>query len=76
MHQTAPWIQPGWSGHIVLEIKNHGPARVELTPLLDRPCQLVFFRLTSALPETLGYGTRAGETYANQRHPLQHDASP
>jgi dCTP deaminase len=73
MHQTAPWIQPGWSGRIVLEIKNHGPARIELTPLLDRPCQIVFFRLTSALPETLGYGTRAGETYANQRHPLHPD---
>jgi dCTP deaminase len=72
MHQTAPWIQPGWSGRIVLEIKNHGPARVELTPLLDRPCQLVFFRLTSALPEALGYGVRASETYANQKHPLQH----
>src|SRR5215469_1479325 len=31
MHQTAPWIQPGWSGPIVLEIKNHGPVKVELT---------------------------------------------
>jgi dCTP deaminase len=72
MHQTAPWIQPGWSGRIVLEIKNHGPARVELTPLLDCPCQLVFFRLTSTVPERLGYGARVGETYANQRHPLQH----
>jgi dCTP deaminase len=73
MHQTAPWIQPGWSGRIVLEIKNHGPARVELTPLLDRPCQLVFFALGNALPEAMGYGRRAGEAFANQRHPLQHD---
>lgn len=75
MHQTAPWIQPGWSGRIVLEIKNHGPARVELTPLLDRPCQIVFFQLTSPLPETLAYGSRASETFANQTHPLVHDVS-
>jgi dCTP deaminase len=73
MHQTAPWIQPGWSGKIVLEIKNHGPAKIELTPLLDRPCQLVFFQLSSPLPEAMGYGSRAGETFANQKHPLQHD---
>jgi dCTP deaminase len=25
MHQTAPWIQPGWSGQITLEIRNSGP---------------------------------------------------
>lgn len=72
MHQTAPWIQPGWSGPIVLEIKNHGPARVELTPLLDRPCQLTFFQLTSALPDALAYGGKAGDSYANQSHPLEH----
>jgi dCTP deaminase len=73
MHQTAPWVQPGWSGPIVLEIKNHGPVRVELTPILDRPCQLTFFQLTSALPAGLAYGSKGGDTYANQRHPLQHD---
>ena len=73
MHQTAPWIQPGWSGRIVLEIKNQGPARVELTPLLDRPCQLVFFQLSSALPDTMVYGGRTSETYANQKHPLLHE---
>lgn len=71
MHQTAPWIQPGWCGRIVLEIKNHGPARVELTPLLDHPCQLTFFQLTSALPDALAYGGKAGNSYANQKHPLE-----
>jgi deoxycytidine triphosphate deaminase len=24
MHQTAPWIQPGWNGQITLEIRNSG----------------------------------------------------
>src|ERR1700749_5102358 len=35
MHQTAPWIQPGWDGQITLEIRNSGENRIALTPLLD-----------------------------------------
>jgi dCTP deaminase len=70
MHQTAPWIQPGWEGQIVLEIKNSGTVAVELFPLLDRPCQITFFRLSSKLPEGLAYGSRASDKYARQAHPL------
>jgi len=70
MHQTAPWIQPGWTGNIVLEIMNNGPITIELTPLVDRPCQLTFFQLTSALPETLAYGSRDTDVYQGQRHPI------
>jgi dCTP deaminase len=72
MHQTAPWIQPGWSGPIVLEIANHGKFTIKLTPLVDRPCQLTFFELKTGLPENLGYGTRSTDTYQDQAHPLQH----
>lgn len=32
MHETAPWLQPGWDGQITLEIRNNGPFRIELTP--------------------------------------------
>lgn len=70
MHQTAPWIQPGWTGNIVLEIMNNGPITVELTPLIDRPCQLTFFQLTSPLPADLAYGSRQTDIYKDQRHPL------
>lgn len=73
MHQTAPWIQPGWSGPIVLEIMNNGPLTVELTPMIDRPCQLTFFRLSSELPEALAYGSREMDRYRDQTHPLRHD---
>jgi dCTP deaminase len=72
MHQTAPWIQPGWSGPIVLEIANHGKLVIKLTPLVDRPCQLTFFELKSKLPPDLAYGSRDSDRYQNQKHPLRH----
>jgi dCTP deaminase len=71
MHQTAPWIQPGWSGPIVLEIKNLGSVSVELTPILERPCQLTFFQLTSPLPKKLAYGAKGKPSFSGQRHPLE-----
>ena len=66
MHQTAPWIQPGWNGQITLEIRNSGPLRIELTPLLDMPCQLTFFQLSSALDAARAYGSRDSDTFQNQ----------
>lgn len=75
MHQTAPWIQPGWSGPIVLEIMNNGPLKIDLTPLLDRPCQLTFFELKTAVPDHALYGTRATDKYQDQQHPLVHGKS-
>ena len=75
MHQTAPWIQPGWSGPIVLEIANHGSIVIRLTPLVDRPCQLTFFELKSGLPAELAYGSRQTDRYQGQKHPLKHGDS-
>ncbi|HUZ32006.1 MAG TPA: dCTP deaminase [Xanthobacteraceae bacterium] len=74
MHHTAPWIQPGWEGQIVLEISNHGSIPIELTALKDRPCQLSFFELKSAVPATIAYGSRATDRYQRQKHPLKHKA--
>jgi dCTP deaminase len=70
MHQTAPWIQPGWGGRITLEIRNSGPLQIELTPLDDMPCQLTFFRLTSEVPETAAYGSRDTNLFQNQTSAL------
>lgn len=72
MHQTAPWIQPGWSGPIILEMMNHGPLDITLTPLVDRPCQLTFFELKTELPGDMAYGARASDAYKDQTHPLVH----
>lgn len=71
MHQTAPWVQPGWEGPIVLEIMNNGPLTVELTPLDDKPCQLTFFQLTSELPPRIACGAKPGGGFQNQRHPIR-----
>ncbi len=71
MHQTAPWIQPGWRGTIILEIRNSGPLTIELTPVIDRPCQLTFLKLTRPLPKYLLYGSKASDVYLDQTHPIK-----
>ena len=71
MHQTAPWVQPGWEGPIVLEIMDNGPLTVELTPLDDKPCQLTFFQLTSELPPRIAYPAKPDGGFQNQRHPIR-----
>ena len=71
MHQTAPWIQPGWSGPIILEIRNSGPLTIELTPIVDRPCQLTFLKLSTPLPKSLAYGSKISDVYLNQTHPIK-----
>jgi dCTP deaminase len=75
IHETAPWLQPGWKEPIILEIKNSGPLTLELTPKVDRPCQLTFFRLTSELPDDLAYSGKPTDFYQHQDHPLVHKKS-
>jgi dCTP deaminase len=70
MHQTAPWIQPGWDGHITLEMRNSGPFKIELTPIDEMPCQLTFFGLTSELKEDAAYGGRATDRFQSQKSAL------
>jgi dCTP deaminase len=71
MHQTAPWIQPGFSAPILLEIMNNGPLKIELTPKVDRPCQLTFVQLSSALSSDEVYGAKPSDTFQGQRHPFK-----
>ena len=71
VHQTAPWIHPAFEGQITLEIMNNGPLQIELTPIIDRPCQLTFFRLSSPVHEKKGYGTRESDVYQGQKHPFR-----
>jgi dCTP deaminase len=71
MHQTAPWIQPGFNAPIVLEIANIGSLTVKLTPVLDLPCQLTFFELKTPLLAEEAYGSRPDDKYQGQTHPLE-----
>ena len=75
MHQTAPWIQPGWEGQVTLEITNQGPLTIKLTPEVDRPCQVTFLRLGEEVPEDHAYGSRDSDAYQGQRHPLKRDGT-
>lgn len=68
MHQTAPWIQPGWNGQIILEIMNNGPLKISLQPLKDRPCQLTLFYLKEAVPDDVAYGSRKTDYFQGQTH--------
>ena len=70
MHLTAPWLQPGWNVLLTLEIFNSGPLTIELTPTIDRPCQLTFFQLTSEVPEEIAYGTRPTDAFQGQSSPI------
>jgi len=63
VHQTAGWIDPGFTGRIVLELSNHGPVPVELEPGL-RMCQIVFSELSSPAAQPYGH---SGSQYQGQR---------
>ncbi len=75
VHQTAPWLQPGWKGHITLEIMNNGPLPIILTPLKDRPCQITFSRLSSPVSEDQAYGKGKSDNYQGQIHPIDRSRS-
>jgi dCTP deaminase len=75
MHETAPWLQPGWHGQITLEIKNSGPLKVKLLPVDDMPCQVTFMRLSKSLSQGQGYGSRPTDSFQNQSCPLPPKAS-
>ena len=66
-HSTAGFIDPGFSGHVTLELSNMATLPVKLYPGM-KIGQLCFFRLTS--PAENPYGSAAyGSRYQGQRGP-------
>ena len=59
-HITAGWIDPGFEGHLVLEISNLGKMPVTLYPNI-RIAKLVLFKLSS--PAEVPYNLRKGAKY-------------
>ena len=66
-HSTAGFIDPGFSGHVTLELSNVATLPIKLWPGM-KIGQFCFFRLTS--PAELPYGSAEyGSRYQNQRGP-------
>lgn len=66
-HSTAGFIDPGFSGHVTLELSNVATLPIKLWPGM-RVGQLCLFRLSS--PTEHPYGSaRYGSRYQNQRGP-------
>ena len=66
-HSTAGWIDPGFSGHVTLELSNVATLPIKLWPGM-KIGQLCLFRLTS--PASHPYGSSVyGSRYQGQRGP-------
>jgi dCTP deaminase len=66
-HSTADWIDPGFSGHVTLELSNVATLPIKLWPGM-KIGQLCLFRLSS--PAEFPYGSeRYGSRYQGQRGP-------
>ncbi|CEA09147.1 Deoxycytidine triphosphate deaminase [Arthrobacter saudimassiliensis] len=66
-HSTAGFIDPGFSGHVTLELSNMATLPIKLWPG-SKIGQLCFFRLSS--PAEYAYGSeRYGNRYQGQRGP-------
>ncbi|MCD6092657.1 MAG: dCTP deaminase [Candidatus Aenigmarchaeota archaeon] len=63
-HITSGWIDPGFSGRLVLEITNIGKMPVKLYPGM-KICKLVLFKLASACE--VPYDKRKGAKYKEQK---------
>ncbi|MHB8603999.1 MAG: dCTP deaminase [Thermoplasmatota archaeon] len=67
VHSTAGFVDPGFRGHITLEVSNLGRAPVALYPKM-RVAQIVLHRLTSPAERPYGHPTR-GSKYQDQQGP-------
>ena len=66
-HSTAGWIDPGFSGHVTLELSNVATLPIKLWPGM-KIGQLCLFRCSS--PAEHPYGSQVyGSRYQNQRGP-------
>ena len=65
-HATAGFVDPGFSGHVTLELANVANLPIKLWPGM-KIGQLCFFRLSSAAEQP--YGSAQGSRYQGQRGP-------
>lgn len=70
IHLTAPKIDPGFSGHITLEITNHGELPITLRAGQDEIAQLMLLRLTRPMKKSDLYGMRTSDIFQHQSAPI------
>ncbi len=70
VHVTAPKIDPGFQGHVTLEMTNFGSMAVELRAELDQPAQLMLIRLTSPIASPDLYGAGENDIFQYQNDPI------
>lgn len=63
-HSTAGWIDPGFEGHVTLEMTNIGKIPVKLYPGM-RVGQLIFYQLSS--PAEVPYNMRQQSKYRKEK---------
>jgi dCTP deaminase len=67
IHSTAGYVDPGWEGHLTLELSNVANLPITIYPDM-KIGQISFFQLTS--PADNPYGSKAvGSKYQGQRGP-------
>ena len=66
-HSTAGWIDPGFSGHVTLELSNVATLPIKLWPGM-KIGQLCLLRLTSPAEQPYG-SAKVGSKYQGQRGP-------
>ncbi len=66
-HSTAGFVDPGFTGHVTLELSNVATLPIKLWPGM-KVGQLCFFRLSSPADEPYGAGA-SGSRYQGQRGP-------
>lgn len=67
IHSTAGFVDPGWSGHLTLELSNVANLPIKLYPFI-KIGQISFMKMTT--PADCPYGSAGlGSKYPNQRGP-------
>src|ERR687885_238718 len=67
IHSTAGYVDPGWDGHVTLELSNVANLPITIYPEM-KIGQISFFRLTTAAEVPYG-STGTGSKYQGQRGP-------
>ena len=70
VHLTAPKIDPGFIGHIALEMANFGKLPVALRAGIDKPVQLLLAKITTPLKASELYGANPKDVFQDQESPI------